>query len=337
MPKLIISEQGRHEEWIHECGEVAVSIGRHDSNVVTLPGRGVSRQHAQILKEGDDFFLIDMESGNGTFLNGNRIKATEKHLLRNKDNIAIDTFELKFYTTDELLEKSYNEEITESDILEVKLLKKVIGALDKETVPSLEVLNGTAEGTKVHLSDDMQELVIGRDPDADVSINEYVISRKHAKIIKRWGGIAIRDLESKNGTFVNNRRVVEEYLHDGDRIALGTIVMMFRNPQEINFAHFAEKIPPKHKPAKVAPESIPAAEGIPEEAQPEEGEEEAYEPQPEERFEELEEARYAPVQGYPAAKQKLWKRFTPIEIGMVGLGALIFIFALITLVNLMFA
>lgn len=332
MPKLIISEQGRHEEWIHECGEATVSIGRHDSNIITLPGRGVSRQHAEILKEGEDFFLIDLESGNGTFLNGNKIKSNERHLLRNKDNIGIDTFELKFYTTDEQLERSYNEEITESDILEVKLLKKVISALDKETIPSLEVLNGSAEGTKIHLSDEIQELIIGRDPDADFSINEYVISRKHAKIIKRWGGIAIRDLESKNGTFVNNRRVVEEYLHDGDRIALGTIVLMFRNPQEINLAHLAEKIPPKHKPAEIKPEAIPAAEGIPEEA----AEGEAPEPSLEERFEELEAARAAPLGAYPAAKEKLWKRFTPIEIGMMGLGALIFIFALITLVNLLF-
>jgi len=335
MPKLIISEHGRHEEWIHECGDAAVTIGRHDSNVVTLPGRGVSREHAQIIRDGEDFFLIDLKSGNGTYLNGMRLKPEEKHILRNRDNIVIDTFELKYFTTDELLEKSYNEEITDSDILEVKLLKKVVRALDKETTPSLEVLNGTAEGMKLHLKDDMQELTIGRDPDIDFSINEYVISRHHAKIIKRWGGIAIRDLESKNGTFVNNRRVMEEYLHDGDRIALGTIVLMFRNPQEINLAQFAEKVPPKHKPAEIKPESIPGAEGVPEEAV---DLEEAAQPatEEEEKFEKLEDMR-TKEGTYPTVKAKRKINLTPIEIGMIGLGGLIFVFALITLVNLLFA
>ncbi len=334
MPKLIIRERGRHEEWTHDCKEQALSLGRHDDNIIALPGRGVSRHHARIVRDGADFFLYDLESGNGTFLNGMRLNPRERYLLKNKDAIAIDTFELLFYATDELLEKSYQEEITESDILEVKLLKKVLKAIDKETVPSFEVLNGSAEGEKFYLTDDIHELIIGRDPDTDFPINEHVISRRHAKVVKRWGGISIRDLESKNGTFVNNRKVVEEYLHDGDRIALGTIVLMFRNPQEINLAQMAEKVPPKHKPAAVKPEEIPGAE-----AREEKPEEEAVpeQPAPEEEFERLEEERARAREPYPAQPVKPKSRFSPVEIGMIGLGMLVFIFALITLVNLLFA
>jgi pSer/pThr/pTyr-binding forkhead associated (FHA) protein len=217
------------------------------------------------------------------------------------------------------------------------------------------VLNGSAEGKKIFLADEMNAFTVGRDPDCDFPINEYVISRKHAKIIKRWGGIAIRDLESKNGVFVNNRRVVEEYLHDGDRIALGTIVLLFRNPQEINIAHL-EDIKPKVVPARIAPQEIP---GLPaeEEAQEafERGQEEAAEhafeeaSEEEEEFaseEELEalkqweelEAQQAQAQ-YPAPtpRAKGIRSLTPVEIGMIGLGALVLIFALITVVNLLSA
>jgi pSer/pThr/pTyr-binding forkhead associated (FHA) protein len=334
MPKLIISERGRHEEWTHDCKEQDLTLGRHDDNIIALPGRGISRYHARITKDGDDFFLHDLESGNGTFLNGMRITPGERYLLKNKDSIAIDTFDLLFYATDELLEKSYQEEITENDILEVKLLKKVLKAVDKETVPSFEVLNGSAEGEKFYLTDEIHELIIGRDPDIDFSINEHVISRRHAKVVKRWGGISIRDLESKNGTFVNNRKVIEEYLHDGDRIALGTIVLMFRNPQEINLAQMVEKVPPKHKPAAVKPEEIPGVE-----AREERPEEEAApeQPAPEEEFERLEEERARAREPYPTYPSKPKPRFSPVEIGMIGLGMLVFIFALITLVNLLFA
>jgi pSer/pThr/pTyr-binding forkhead associated (FHA) protein len=342
MPKLIITERGRQEEWIHECKEDALSIGRHDENIISLPSQGVSRSHAQVIREGEHYFIVDKESGNGTYLNGMRLDPNERYLLRNRDHITIDTFDLTFYTTDELLEKSYNEEITDSDILEVKLLKKVLGALDQETAPSFEVLNGSAEGTKFCFTDDVDELIIGRDPDVGFSINEHVISRQHAKIIKRWGGIAIRDLESKNGTFINNRRVAEEYLHDGDRIALGTIVLMFRNPQEINLAQFAEKIPPKHAPAEVAPDSIPEAEGAAAKPKDRDEEEEqraadSLRQEPEQEFERLEDERDRAKAPYPVAPAPKKPRFSPIEIGMIGLGALVFIFALITVVNLLMA
>ncbi len=186
--------------------------------------------------------------------------------------------------------------------------------------------------------------MIGRDPECDFPINEHVISRKHVKIMRRWGGIAIRDLESKNGTFLNNRRIVEEYLHDGDRIALGTIVLIFRNPQEINLANI-EDIKPKNVPAQVVPEEIPGAEGGSEEQQ----EENAYDQGDEEddniradergsaveRWEELE--REALGQSYPGLPKRATgiKSLTPIEIGMIGLGALVLIFAVITIVNLM--
>jgi pSer/pThr/pTyr-binding forkhead associated (FHA) protein len=330
MPKIIVSERGRREEWVHECKEDVLTIGRHDDNVLPLPSRGVSRMHAQIMKDGDDFFLCDMGSGNGTVLNGVKLTPHERYLLRNKDAIIIDTYELRFFAAHDLVDKSYDEEVTENDILEVKLLKKVLKAFDKETVPSFEVLNGSAEGTKFHLTDDLPEFIIGRDPDADVPIDEHVISRAHAKIIKRWGGIAIRDLESKNGTFVNNRKIVEEYLHDGDRIALGTIVLMFRNPQELNLSQLMETVPPKNKPAQTLPEDIPGAEAAAEEAPTEE-------PAPPAAEEEAPREEAPPAMAYPTHAPAPKSRLTPVEIGMIGLGALVFVFALITLVNLMFA
>lgn len=341
MPKLIINERGKKKEWTHDCLEESISIGRLEENAIVLKGSGVSRQHAKIVRLGDDFFVLDLGSGNGTLLNGTELKADEKNLLRNNDLIAIENFDIRFHTTDEALERSYNEEITDSDIIEVKLLKKVLRALDKETVPSLEVLNGVAEGKKIFFSDDMHELVVGRDPECELSINEFVISRKHAKISKRWGGIVIRDLESKNGTFVNNRRIVEEFLHDGDRIALGTIVLLFRNPQEVNLAQLEMKVKPKQVPAQVKPEDIPIPEEeVPsEEEVPYEEEEEMPQEEPEEM--ELEEMEEAPrrAAAYPVRppRKSIFGKLTPVEIGMIGLGVLVFIFALITLVNLIFA
>jgi pSer/pThr/pTyr-binding forkhead associated (FHA) protein len=354
MSQLIIQERGRDEPLVHNCAEPVVSIGRLENNVIQLMSNGVSRQHAEVITENDNHYLVDLRSGNGTFLNGMRLAPGERNLLRPGDLITIDTFDIRFHASDSLEPAEAFEDITDSDVLEIKLLKKVLTALDKEMVPSLEVLNGSAEGKKILLTDEMHDLSIGRDPECDFPINEYVISRTHAKIIKRWGGIAIRDLESKNGVFVNNRRVVEEYLHDGDRIALGTIVLLFRNPQEINIAHL-EDIKPKTMPAPISPRDIPGLEAeelaatefergqdeaAEESFEQPAGDEEEYTDNADEsealkRWEELEAA--GSQYPTPAPSPKGIKNLTPIEIGMIGLGALVLIFAVITVVNLLSA
>jgi pSer/pThr/pTyr-binding forkhead associated (FHA) protein len=347
MPELIIQERGG-EPFVHEMSEGEVALGRHDDNTIQLRSGGVSRRHAKIFAEDDHFFLTDLKSGNGTFLNGIRVAPYEKNLLRAGDIITIDTFDIRFHIGESGEAMAIEEEITDSDVLEVKLLKKVLTALDKETVPSLEVLNGSAEGKKVFLTDDASEITVGRDPECEFPINEYVISRHHAKIQKRWGGISIRDLESKNGTFVNNKRIVEEFLHDGDRVALGTIVCLFRNPQEINLAQL-EDVRPRVQPAPVLPHEIPGleasadAEAVPGEfpggaefeAPPEEAAEMAEGSEAVRQWERLEQA--APQTAYPMPQPRIEaiKQFSPVEIGMIGLGVLVLIFAIITIVNLL--
>jgi pSer/pThr/pTyr-binding forkhead associated (FHA) protein len=252
--------------------------------------------------------------------------------LRNGDVISIENFDLRFVAPAEQTDETDKEEITESDLLEVKLLKKVLSALDKETSPSFEVLNGVEEAKKVYLTDDIPELVIGRDPECIFPIREHVISRRHAKVSGKWGGIAIRDLESKNGTFVNNRRIVEEYLHDGDRITLGTIVLMFRNPQEVNLAQL-EQVPPKNKP-QANVNDIPLAENT--KAKPP-----GKSPQKDQTLskDELKKEKKPVEKSYPTPKAptKLFERYSPLEIGMIGFGVLFLVFSLITLVNLLFA
>lgn len=348
MPRLTIQARGTDESWVHECTEPVITIGRMNDNVVQLRTDGVSRRHARISLDGEQFFLTDLKSGNGTFLNGLPVAPSEKHLLKSGDVVSVDAFDLRFQEGAEALAQAIAEEVTESDLLEVRLLKKVLTTLDRETVPSIEILNGAAEGKKFFLTDEVSELVLGRDPECSVPINEHVISRRHARIVRRWGGIAIRDMESKNGTFINNRRIVEEFLHDGDRIALGTIVILFRNPQEINLAQMVE-VKPRYRPAPVRPEEIPGAEGGKEQAPagepvPPEGED-TPEPSAEgdvsaiEEWDQLEKS-LSGIEAYPAPKPrasyfKAIRHLTPVEIGMMGLGALVLLLALITIVNLL--
>lgn len=73
------------------------------------------------------------------------------------------------------------------------------------------------------------ETVIGRDPDVQVRIDAMGVSRRHARITVRFGRALLEDLESKNGTYVGAERVTAvRELKDGERIAVGPAVLVFR-------------------------------------------------------------------------------------------------------------
>lgn len=71
--------------------------------------------------------------------------------------------------------------------------------------------------------------VVGRDPDCAVSVDALSVSRHHARIVISNGAATIEDLRSKNGTFVNGRRITDiTAIEDGDEIQVGSVSMRYR-------------------------------------------------------------------------------------------------------------
>lgn len=238
------------------------------------------------------------------------------------------------------LESSFND-VTDSDVLEVKLLKKVLAAMDKEILPSLEVVTGVAEGKKFILEEDFDEGVVGRDPGVDFPIEEYVISRRHAKIEKRDDGFYIKDIGSKNGIYLNNKPVSEARLQDGDRIGLGTIVLAFRNPKEVDFAAInkakaVRRIVPAAPKVETAQDYEEEVGDIPEQplgypaTEDNPAEDEEHSETGSSDTEDAPEQEYA--DDYPAPK--IATGFSVLEIGIMGMGALVFFIAIIMLVRI---
>lgn len=68
---------------------------------------------------------------------------------------------------------------------------------------------------------------IGRHPKNNIRLNDREISKEHAVIERQNGRFVLRDLRSSNGSYVNNRRITEQQLKDGDEIQLGSMKLFF--------------------------------------------------------------------------------------------------------------
>ncbi len=73
-------------------------LGRHPDCDVVLDSASVSRQHAQLLKESGQFFIEDLHSRNGTFVNGRLIQG--RHLLQDGDRLKICDLTFTFYSSE---------------------------------------------------------------------------------------------------------------------------------------------------------------------------------------------------------------------------------------------
>ena len=73
--------------------KTTLSLGRAESNAVVIKDAKTSRQHAQIQKQGEEYVLVDLNSANGTCVNGERI---EEHVLSNGDEVQIGDTILQF-------------------------------------------------------------------------------------------------------------------------------------------------------------------------------------------------------------------------------------------------
>ena len=63
--------------------------------------------------------------------------------------------------------------------------------------------------------------VVGRNPDADVRITDQWVSRVHCELYDLEGTLAVRDLGSTHGTFLNGVKIAESVVMPGDTLTLG--------------------------------------------------------------------------------------------------------------------
>ncbi|MDP8225441.1 MAG: FHA domain-containing protein [Candidatus Lernaella stagnicola] len=226
-------------------------IGRDPSCEIFLDGEEVSRRHAELTQTHEGIFIRDLESGNGTFLNAQRIAGLTpvqvgdrvgvgKHLLvliEEKDSYMEATTagdedharHLRLPAADFPPEvESATDDTTV--IAQTQQLKADLGALTEEgkTRPRLVIATGPKRGSIVVLTS--PEIEIGRSPEAHLVLPDNQVSAAHARVVSRKGAHYIYDNRSLNGVLVNGSKVRGVPLKSGDHIQLGETVMVYEDP-----------------------------------------------------------------------------------------------------------
>lgn len=84
---------------------------------------------------------------------------------------------------------------------------------------------GAVSGSRYLLDED--EITVGRDPRADILLDDSTVSRQHAVFRRVNGQYSVIDAGSLNGTYVNRQRVDQAVLKNGDEIMIGKFRLVF--------------------------------------------------------------------------------------------------------------
>lgn len=250
----------------YDFEQAVVTLGRDPSNDIQVPLTTVSRHHARLFFERGDYFLEDLGSTHGTKHNDRTLDKGEKRLLRAGDRITIVSFHIEFSVTKASPMDRQPGERTEQ--LTRRMVDEVLHSLGSAAErPSLRVMSGKEEGQRFVLNEDAAEIVIGRSPDCDVTLDDQNISRRHCLIKRDWHGFSAQDLGSRNGVLVNEQAVEgKQMLRDGDEIRIGGVKIAFIDPP----SRFLDKMGGFDESLAAAATMLPEDEAAADEADPEE-------------------------------------------------------------------
>jgi pSer/pThr/pTyr-binding forkhead associated (FHA) protein len=228
MPKLVVSLDGVVIKEV-QLTKDKTTLGRRPYNDIVIDNLAVSGEHAVLQMVGQDVYIEDQNSTNGTYING---RAVKKQLLQHNDTVEIGKYKIKYLVED-------NSDYEKTMILKPGQMPPGLasrpnpptmpghlppasnfGSLGISTVTqaSVKVLSGAAAGREVALTKVVT--TVGK-PGVQV-----------ASITKRPGGYVFAHVEGVNRPTVNGAPVHGDPVHlkDGDVIELAGTQMQFVQP-----------------------------------------------------------------------------------------------------------
>lgn len=271
--------QGEHRDVTVEPGEI--TIGASSDNAVVLAKDGIRPHHASIVVDARGYTLF--VRGPEAYAHVNARPVREKAILRLGDVVSLDAVNI-------ILKPDHDDHVRhaqpQSNTPTAGMAAEQNTDPNRQSPPRavLRGVSGPYFGKVVGIN---AKLVIGRGADCDLVLDEPEMSRRHAEIHVGVGEIALKDLGSSNGTYVNGVQVHDALLFPGDQIAFDRNRFLIeapgmpvrrnepRNPAAAREAHEVTqtlKAIPRTEPTTPHPGTLPAVEArVPAAAEPAKG------------------------------------------------------------------
>ena len=205
MPKMIVSIDGVVIKEV-ELNKERTTLGRRPYNDVVIDNLAVSGEHAVLHLRGDEVEVEDLESTNGTYVNG---KAVKRQPLHNGDTIDVGKYKIRF------LHEDQHPDFEKTMIFKPGMVPPRPPAAIQPMNAYIKVLTGAASGREV----DLVKIVttIGK-PGVAV-----------ASITKRPHGFVLTHVEGGHTPSLNGNAIGSEPipLHSGDVLELAGTQMQF--------------------------------------------------------------------------------------------------------------
>ena len=202
MPKMIVSIDGVVIKEV-EISQERTTLGRRPYNDIVIDNLAISGEHAVFEVQGNQVYLEDMDSTNGTYVNG---KAAKRLLLQHGDLIDVGKYKIKF---------DDQAEATASATAPSGQAPTKLSDLSTTATASIKGLSGAAAGREVPLS--KMVTTVGK-PGVAV-----------AAITRRHGGFFVHHVEGAGNPTLNGAPfgVEPTALKNGDVIELAGTQMQF--------------------------------------------------------------------------------------------------------------
>lgn len=198
-----------------------VRIGRVPENDIVINNLGVSRRHSEIIEEGGQYYIQDLGSVNGTFVNGQKV---EKDLLNDKDEILIGKHKIIFQHPQIAPMSEVKSQIQESQtvMMDPEAVKKMREAI---SAPPAKIVLPDGQSFQIV----KPKTVIGNGPVADIKVNDKSIAPEQVQILKDGNGYKLVHLSNVAATIVNGKMIADTCpLADDSSIQIGRTNLFFR-------------------------------------------------------------------------------------------------------------
>lgn len=227
MPKMIVSIDGVVIKEV-QLTKDRTTLGRRPYNDVVIDNLAVSGEHAVLQLTGNEVYLEDLNSTNGTYVNG---KAVKKQLLRNNDTVEIGKYKIKF------INEAAGQTFEKTMIIKPGLVPPVArpaaatagAALQSPAAAPAGVHSATAEAMNASI-----KVLSGAAAGREVPLVKVVTTIGKpgvavAAITKRSHGFVVAHVEGSNKPMLNGNMIGAEpvVLKNGDMIELAGTQMQF--------------------------------------------------------------------------------------------------------------